>query len=104
MLGGAEACEESDAMTHCNRKQLVLVGRMGPAFSPGEIPISHSILDSAGVTRQLQGIDLTLPERIMCLVGMLEDARAKQQKFIVIAKKDEFDAMIQEYPEPEVGS
>lgn len=71
-----------------------MVGRVGPAFSLDEIPASHDVLDRVGVPRRLQGVELTLPERISYLAGMLASARAAQVKQIFVIHKDDIGGVI----------
>lgn len=78
------------------------MGRVGPAFSLDEIPVSHAILDRASIPRRLRGETLTLPERISYLISLLEEARSRPVKQIVVISKGEYDAMTKRYQENEV--
>ena len=94
----------SNSNPKSNGKQVVLVGRVGPAFNLSEVQQSHANLDRCGVPRRLKGAALSLPERISYLAGMLTTARdAAIHKQIFVISKREFD-MHTEYPESEVKS
>jgi hypothetical protein len=93
-------------MTHFNTKQLVMVGRIGPAFSLSEIPAAHEALDRAGAPRALQGRTLTLPERIAYIATQLERARARENRkqIFIIHKEENGNGILGVYPESEVKS
>jgi hypothetical protein len=92
-------------MTNFTTKQLCFIGRIGPAFSPDELPTAHAVLDRASIPRRLKGASLTLPERISYLIRLLEEARSKPCKQIfVITKKQYDDSIAEQYQEGESKS
>jgi len=52
------------------QRQLVMIQRIGPAWSVSEVDEAHSALDRAGSPRSLRGKTLNLPERIAWLHEM----------------------------------
>lgn len=63
-------------------KQLVIIGKVGPAFSLHELTAAHESLDRAGAPRErIRGGEreiLSLGERIAWLHGQLVSARLAQ--------------------------
>jgi hypothetical protein len=66
-------------MPKSDTKQVVLIAKSGPAFTPDDVQAAHAELDQCGVPRMVEDRPLSLRSRIAFLHGQLESLRHAMQ-------------------------